>query len=181
MEKKKLIIIDVQNDFVTGSLGTEEARRMLPRLLEKAGRFPGEILLTKDTHTDNYPETQEGRLLPVSHCVIGTEGWEFPPELEKIRAERNAKVYEKPCFGSVSLVFDLKEAYADGQLDSIELVGICTDICVVSNALMIKSALPELPVYVDASCCAGVTPEKHKAALEVMESCQVIVEGKDSV
>ena len=179
MEKKKLIIIDVQNDFITGSLGTEEARRMLPRLLEKVSRFSGEILLTQDSHSDNYPDTQEGKLLPVSHCIIGTEGWEFHRDLEKLRAERNAKVYRKPCFGSVSLVDDLKDAYEKELLDSVELVGICTDICVVSNALMIKSALPELPVYVDASCCAGVTPEKHKAALEVMESCQVIVTGKD--
>lgn len=179
MKKNKLIIIDVQNDFITGSLGTEEARRMLPRLIEKASCFSGEILMTQDTHSDNYPETQEGKLLPVPHCMIGTKGWEFPQELEKLRVERNAKVYRKSCFGSVSLVADLKDAYENGVLDSVELIGICTDICVVSNALMIKSALPELPVFVDASCCAGVTPEKHRAALEVMESCQVIVKGRE--
>ena len=175
MEKKKLIIIDVQNDFVTGSLGTQEARRMLPRLLDKASRFSGEILLTKDSHSDNYLDTQEGKMLPVPHCIIGTEGWEFPRELEELRAKRNAKVYQKPCFGSTELVSDLKEAYENNMLDSVELVGICTDICVISNALMIKSAMPELPVFADASCCAGVTPEKHEAALEVMRSCQVIV------
>lgn len=179
MEKKKLIIIDVQNDFITGSLGTEEARRMLPRLIDEAGRFSGEILMTQDSHSENYLDTQEGKMLPVPHCMIGTEGWGFPQELEKLRMERGIKVYQKPCFGSVDLVADLKDAYENNLLDSVELVGICTDICVVSNALMIKAAMPELPVFVDASCCAGVTPQKHKAALEVMRSCQIIVRGED--
>ena len=118
-------------------------------------------------------------MLPVPHCLIGTEGWEFPQELEKLRKEKAIKVYQKPCFGSTDLVSDLRDAYEGNLLDSVELVGICTDICVVSNALMIKSALPELPVFVDASCCAGVTPEKHKAALEVMQSCQIIMKGED--
>lgn len=175
--EKKLILIDVQNDFVTGSLGTEEARRMLPRLIDKARHFSGEILMTQDSHSENYLDTQEGKILPVPHCIIGTDGWRFPQELEKLRVERAAKVYQKPCFGSVSLVSDLKDAYEKNLFDSIELVGICTDICVVSNALMIKSVLPELPVFVDASCCAGVTPEKHRAALEVMQSCQIIIKG----
>ena len=155
--KKKLIVIDVQNDFVTGSLGTKEAQAMLPRLLEKVKAFDGEILMTRDTHEADYMETQEGRMLPVPHCIRGTEGWALVPELEAIRVEKNLKVYDKPCFGS------------------LELVGICTDICVVSNALMLKSTLSELPMYVDAGCCAGVTPEKHEAALEVMRSCQVNV------
>jgi len=175
--EKKLILIDVQNDFVTGSLGTEEARRMLPRLIDKARHFSGEILMTQDSHSENYLDTQEGKILPVPHCIIGTDGWRFPQELEKLRVERAAKVYQKPCFGSVSLVSDLKDAYEKNLLDSVELVGICTDICVVSNALMIKSVLPELPVFVDASCCAGVAPEKHRAALEVMQSCQIIIKG----
>lgn len=179
MEKKKLIIIDVQNDFITGSLGTEEACRMFPHLIDEASRFSGEILMTQDSHCENYLDTQEGKMLPVPHCIIGTEGWRFPKELEKLRMEREVKVYQKPCFGSTDLVADLKDAYENNLLDSVELVGICTDICVVSNALMIKSALPELPVFVDASCCAGVTPEKHKAALEVMQSCQIIIKGED--
>lgn len=179
MEKKKLIIIDAQNDFITGSLGTEEARRMLPHLIDKASRFSGEILMTQDTHSENYLSTQEGRMLPVPHCLIRTEGWEFPQELEKLRTEKAVKVYQKPCFGSTSLVSDLKDAYENSLLDSVELVGICTDICVISNALMIKSALPELPIFVDASCCVGVSPEKHKAALDVMKSCQIIIEKED--
>lgn len=177
--KKKLIIIDAQNDFITGSLGTEEARQMLPHLLDKAREFSGEILMTQDSHTEDYLSTQEGRTLPIEHCLTGTEGWKFPPALEALREERGVKVYPKSSFGSTALVSALKEAYDAGLLDSVELVGICTDICVVSNALMIKSALPELPVYVDASCCAGVTPEKHDAALEVMKSCQIIVTGQD--
>lgn len=173
-----LIIIDVQNDFVSGPLGTAEAQQMLPRLLEKAAGFDGKILMTKDSHSDDYLQTQEGRLLPVPHCIVGTEGWEFPESLEKIRKEKEAEVYQKSCFGCEPLVEDLKKLDRAGQLESVELVGICTDICVVSNALMIKSALPELPVSVDASCCAGVTREKHEAALEVMRSCQIQVKDQ---
>ncbi|MCI8890109.1 MAG: cysteine hydrolase [Eubacterium sp.] len=172
---KKLIMIDIQNDFVTGVLGTKEAQQMLPRLMEKAGSFQGEILMTQDTHFENYLETQEGKLLPVSHCIKGTKGWELVPELEELRQQRKAKVYQKSCFGSIRLAEDLKAAYEEGQLDGVELAGLCTDICVVSNALLIKAFLPEIPVIVDAGCCAGVTVEKHMAALEVMRSCQVII------
>lgn len=175
LSRKKLVVIDVQNDFVTGSLGTKEAQAMLPRLIEKVKAFDGEILMTRDTHEVDYMETQEGRMLPVPHCIRGTEGWALVPELEAIRVEQNLKVYDKPCFGSLELVADMKAAYERGELESLELVGICTDICVVSNALMLKSTMPELPMYVDAECCAGVTPEKHEAALEVMRSCQVNV------
>ncbi len=172
---KKLIMIDIQNDFVTGVLGTKEAQQMLPRLMEKTGSFQGEILMTQDTHFENYLETQEGKLLPVSHCIKGTKGWELVPELEELRQQRKAKVYQKSCFGSIRLAEDLKAAYEEGQLDGVELAGLCTDICVVSNALLIKAFLPEIPVIVDAGCCAGVTVEKHMAALEVMRSCQVII------
>lgn len=172
---KYLVIIDVQNDFVSGSLGTAEAVSMLPRLLQKAEDFEGGIIMTKDTHGEDYLQTQEGRNLPVPHCITGTSGWEFPDELEKLRKKKQAKVYEKSCFGSWELAEDIGRLYAEGRLESVELTSLCTDICVVSNALMIKAAAPELTVYVDASCCAGVTPEKHEAALEVMRSCQVIV------
>ena len=168
-------MIDIQNDFVTGVLGTKEAQQMLPRLMEKAGSFQGEILMTQDTHFENYLETQEGKLLPVSHCIKGTKGWELVPELEELRQQRKAKVYQKSCFGSIRVAEDLKAAYEEGQLDGVELAGLCTDICVVSNALLIKAFLPEIPVIVDAGCCAGVTVEKHMAALEVMRSCQVII------
>ncbi|WBY63353.1 cysteine hydrolase family protein [Thermocaproicibacter melissae] len=174
---KCLVVVDVQNDFITGALGTEEARLMLPRLLKKVREFEGDIYLTQDTHTEEYLKTQEGRMLPVPHCIAGTDGWRFPAELEQLRQERKAKVYEKSCFGSTRLMADLKKIYDQKNLDSIEIVGLCTDICVVSNALMLKAAMPELPIYVDADCCAGVSPEKHEAALSVMESCQIIVKG----
>lgn len=173
---KCLIVIDVQNDFVTGSLGTAEAVAMLPHLLEKMESFEGAILMTQDTHGADYLGTQEGKMLPVEHCIKSTKGWLFPEEVEALRESRGARVYEKPTFGSTRLVSDLKRLYDSNELESVELVGLCTDICVISNALMIKAAVPELPVYVDAACCAGVTPEKHQAALEVMRSCQVIVE-----
>lgn len=178
MKKKVLVVIDVQNDFVTGSLGSKEACRMLPRLVEKVKGFSGEVVMTQDTHFENYADTQEGKLLPVPHCIKGTKGWEFPEELETVRRERKARVYEKPCFGSTELAADLKKQDERGELESVELIGICTDICVISNALMIKSAMPELPVYVDPGCCAGVTPEKHQAALEVMKSCQILEAGQ---
>lgn len=173
---KCLVVIDVQNDFVTGSLGTAEAVEMLPRLLEKMGSFEGAILMTQDTHGADYLSTQEGKMLPVEHCIEGTEGWKFPEKVEALRESRGARVYEKPTFGSTRLVSELKRLYDSGELESVELVGLCTDICVISNALMIKAAMPELPVYVDPACCAGVTPEKHEAALEVMRSCQCILE-----
>lgn len=172
---KCLVVIDVQNDFVTGSLGTAEAVEMLPRLLEKMGSFEGAILMTQDTHGADYLSTQEGKMLPVEHCIEGTEGWLFPAEVEALRESRGARVYEKPTFGSTKLVSELKRLYDSEELESVELVGLCTDICVISNALMIKAAMPELPVYVDPACCAGVTPEKHEAALEVMRSCQCIL------
>lgn len=173
---KCLVVIDVQNDFVTGSLGTAEAVEMLPRLLEKMRSSEGAILMTQDTHGADYLSTQEGRMLPVEHCIEGTEGWRFPAEVEALRESRGARVYEKPTFGSTRLVSELKRLYDGAELESVELVGLCTDICVISNALMIKAAMPELPVYVDPACCAGVTPEKHEAALEVMRSCQCIME-----
>ena len=138
---------------------------MLPDLLKKASEFEGKIIMTKDTHGDDYPDTQEGKKLPVPHCVKGTAGWEFPEALEKIQKEKQAKVYEKSCFGSRELAEDIRRLYEEGKIDSVELTGLCTDICVVSNALLIKAAAPELPVSVDASCCAGVTPQKHEAAL----------------
>ncbi|MCD8125022.1 MAG: cysteine hydrolase [Lachnospiraceae bacterium] len=173
---KYLIIVDVQNDFVDGALGTAEAQEMLSHLLEKVRRFDGTLLVTKDTHGEDYLETQEGRKLPVPHCIRGTDGWQLAPSLRAIPAVREAKVYEKPCFGSTTLAADLAARDREGGVDSVELVGLCTDICVVSNALLLKAAMPEVPVSVDARCCAGVTPQAHEAALTVMESCQISVE-----
>lgn len=172
---KALVVVDVQNDFVSGSLGTKEAQEMLPRLMKKVEAFEGALFVTLDTHDEDYLQTQEGHNLPVVHCVRGTWGWELPAELGVLTDAKSATVFEKPCFGSVRLAEELVKLHASEPLEGIELVGLCTDICVVSNALMIKAVLPEVPVSVDASCCAGVTPEKHEAALVVMESCQVAV------
>ena len=172
---KCLVVIDVQNDFVSGSLGTPEAQAMLPRLEEKLRGFEGCVWMTLDTHGADYMDTQEGKHLPVPHCVRETEGWQLAGELGKLAESLGAGIVEKPTFGSEELVASLKALYEAGELESIELVGLCTDICVVSNALMLKAAMPELPMAVDSACCAGVTPQKHEAALEVMRSCQIAV------
>lgn len=172
---KVLVVVDIQNDFVTGVLGTPEAQAMLPALLSKVEAFDGAVWLTKDTHRSDYLDTQEGMYLPVEHCERASYGWEFVPELEALlgSVDGEVRVFEKPTFGSVELAGALRELWVAAELDSVELVGVCTDICVVSNALLIKAMMPELPVLVDEKCCAGVTPEKHLAALEVMASCQV--------
>ena len=173
--KKVLIVVDMQKDFVDGALGTKEAIAIVDAVVEKVKAFDGEVIFTRDTHFDNYMETQEGANLPVPHCVKDTEGWDLIPELKAFCEEMKCKVYDKPTFGSTELAADLKALYDAGELESVELIGICTDICVVSNALLIKAFMTELPVSLDSSCCAGVTPEKHEAALETMRSCQVLV------
>lgn len=173
--EKYLIVIDMQNDFVTGALGTKEAEAIADRVVQKVKDFPGKIIFTQDTHGENYPDTQEGKLLPVKHCIRGTDGWRLIPQLEEIQGKNVFPVFEKPAFGSVELAQFLLEKYQKKELESVEMVGLCTDICVISNALLIKAYLPELPLSVDASCCSGVTPEKHEAALMAMESCQIFV------
>ena len=171
--KKVLIVVDMQNDFVSGSLGTGEAQAILGAVREKLASHEGPVIFTQDTHTPEYLTTQEGRRLPVEHCIRGTWGWALVDELKPFAEAPNARVIEKPTFGSVKLAELLtKEA---GDIEQIELIGLCTDICVVSNALLIKAALPEMPIAVDSACCAGVTPEKHAAALETMRSCQIDV------
>ena len=169
--KKYLLVIDMQKDFVDGSLGTAEAQAIVPAVAEKIRRFEGEVIFTQDTHGENYMETQEGKFLPVLHCIKGTPGHEVIPELQEFLAD--AKVFLKGTFGSVDLAAYLSKRAE--EIESIELIGLCTDICVVSNALLLKAAMPEKPLFVDASCCAGVTPEKHAAALETMRSCQITV------
>lgn len=164
-----LIIIDMQNDFIDGALGTKEAQAILPNVIKLVQEFDGEICYTLDTHQENYLETSEGRHLPVKHCVDGTKGHMIAGELEKALIAKNAKAFKKPTFGSVALAEYVREK----NPDSVTLAGVCTDICVISNALLIKAYLPELDIKVMADCCAGVTPEKHIAALETMASCQV--------
>lgn len=175
MEKKILVVIDMQNDFVDGALGSSEAQAVLPLVEAKVESFDGEVIYTRDTHGDDYPDTQEGKLLPVAHCIKGSGGWQLAGRLGVFAEKNNSLIYEKNTFGSYLLADALAERYRAGELESVELVGLCTDICVISNALLIKAKLPELPLYVDGSCCAGVTPEKHRAALQVMESCQCII------
>ncbi len=168
-----LIVVDMQKDFVTGVLGTKEAQQILPAVAAKVRGFEGQVIFTRDTHQSDYMETQEGKYLPVPHCIQGSEGWQLVDELEEIRAERSLPVYDKVTFGCPELARDLVEADAQEPVESIELIGVCTDICVVSNALTIKAHLPEVPMYVDPACCAGVTPQAHEAALTTMRSCQI--------
>ncbi len=175
MPQKYLVVVDMQEDFVTGVLGSQEARAIVPKVVEKVKGFEGEVIFTRDTHQPNYLSTQEGRNLPVEHCIEGTEGWRLIEPLERFRLEKDCRVYDKPSFGSQKLAADLAAEAERGEVESVELIGVCTDICVVSNALLLKAAMPEIPVLADASCCAGVTPEKHKCALETMRSCQVLV------
>ena len=167
---KSIVVVDMQNDFIDGSLGTKEAQKMLPRLKDKLKKVvedgSAELVFTMDTHGKDYLNTQEGKKLPVEHCIKGTQGWEISPELGEFVAKAKA-VVEKPTFGSMELIKHLNAA------DEVELVGLCTDICVISNALLIKAAYPEMKVSVDAQCCAGVTPESHANALEAMKMCQV--------
>ena len=169
---KFLIVVDMQNDFVDGALGTKEAVAIVPNVVEKIKGFDGKVLFTRDTHHENYMDTQEGKNLPVPHCVEGTDGFELVPE---IKALCNEAPINKPVFGSVELGMRLKEENERERSESITLVGLCTDICVISNAFVIKSFLPEVPIIVDASCCAGVTPESHLRALESMKTCQIRV------
>ena len=167
--KHALIVVDLQKDFVDGALGTPEAQSMLPRLVSKLESTSKDLFFTQDTHFEDYLSTQEGKFLPVKHCIKNSEGWKIVPELEEFLT--GAIVIEKPTFGSLDLP-KLLEGY-----DSIELVGLCTDICVISNAMILKAAFPEIPISIDPNCCAGVTPESHNRALESMKTCQIQIEG----
>lgn len=171
---KLLLVIDMQKDFIDGALGTPEARDIFPRVVEKIkahGAAGGDVLFTKDTHGEDYMETTEGRHLPVAHCIKGSPGWMLHGELEELALEIDAIILEKPTFGSIPCAEYIKSL----NYDEVEIIGLCTDICVVSNALILKAVAPDLPVAVDPQCCAGVTPESHLAALETMKMCQVKV------
>ena len=170
--KKVLIVVDMQNDFIDGSLGTPEAVSIVENVKAKIRSYPPEaVIATMDTHGPDYLSTQEGRSLPVEHCIKGTDGWRIRPDIAVLLD--GAVTVEKPTFGSMELA---KRLTAMPDLEEIELIGLCTDICVVSNALLLKAAAPEVRISVDPACCAGVTPEKHRAALETMRSCQIALE-----
>lgn len=169
--QKILIVVDMQVDFINGALGTREAEAILPRVREIIESFDGKIYFTRDTHEENYLSTKEGKNLPVPHCINGTKGWQIDASL--LPYAKN--VINKPTFGSVALANMLLEENAKEEIEEITLIGLCTDICVISNAMLLKTHLTEAEIIVDASACAGVTPKSHKNALEAMKMCQIRV------
>ena len=172
---KLLIVVDMKKDFIDGALGTKEAVAIVPNVVEKIKEFQAAgdfIIFTKDTHFENYMETQEGRNLPVEHCIKGTEGHEICDEIKAVVDLDKYKTYEKLTFGSSELASDLNHGIYDA-VESVTLVGLCTDICVISNAMICKTFMTETPIYIAADCCAGVTPESHENALKAMEMCQI--------
>ena len=174
---KVLAIIDMQKDFIDGVLGTKEAVSIVPRVaarLKKAREDGETVVFTRDTHHAEYLSTQEGRNLPVPHCIEETEGWQIDAALPVL----DAPVFDKPGFGSPALIDYLKGL---PELESVEFIGLCTDICVISNALLLRAYLPEIPIIVDSACCAGVTPESHRTALAAMRACQIIIENEPSI
>ncbi len=169
--RKILVVVDMQNDFIDGALGTKEAQQIVEPVIHKIKEYDiTNIYTTRDTHGTDYLSTQEGKNLPVEHCIKGTEGWEIRAEIAELL--QGAVVVDKPSFGSLELAELLYEENKKEELE-VELVGLCTDICVVSNAILLKAKMPEIQISVDASCCAGVTPESHQAALETMKMCQI--------
>lgn len=168
---KVLLVIDMQNDFIDGALGTKEAEAIVSNVNDKIATYRNSgdvVVFTRDTHYDNYLETAEGKKLPVPHCIEGTDGWQIT---SKITVLENETVFNKPSFGSIELADYMKWV----KPSSIEFVGLCTDICVISNAMIMKARFPEMPISVDSACCAGVTPESHENALKAMAMCQINV------
>lgn len=172
--RKLLVVVDMQKDFVDGALGTKEAVQIVPTVVKKIQSYDiRDVFVTRDTHQTDYMETQEGKNLPVEHCIEGTPGWELNEDVAEVT--RGATFINKPTFGSTELASMISEIASNEEIE-IELIGLCTDICVVSNALVLKAFMPEVKISVDSSCCAGVTPDKHDAALETMKSCQINVD-----
>ena len=179
---KILAVIDMQNDFVSGSLGSKEAEAIVEKVVEKINRFDGYIAATFDTHHADYLETQEGRNLPVLHCVDGADGWNLEEHVlralcSKMEHGSTVCTFKKPTFGSTALADWISHLYLTEEVEEVVLVGLCTDICVISNAMLIKAFLPEVKVTVDAACCAGVSPASHNNALAAMRMCQINIEN----
>ncbi len=172
--KKILIVVDMQKDFVDGALGSSEAVAIVDNVVEKIINFDGDIIVTYDTHPVDYMETLEGKNLPVPHCIKGTDGWKLDAKVQSAVDKKPYKAIEKPTFGSTELPEYIKSNYNPMEIE-IQLVGLCTDICVVSNALLLKANFPETKISVDANCCAGVTPDSHNAALTTMSMCQISI------
>ncbi|MBE5883842.1 MAG: cysteine hydrolase [Lachnospiraceae bacterium] len=174
--RKILVVVDMQKDFVDGALGSNEAVAIVDNVVNKINEFDGEIIVTYDTHQDDYMDTREGKYLPVPHCIENTDGWQLNDQVEKALVGKGATKLRKPTFGSVKLVDLLRDV--DEKDTEVTLIGLCTDICVVSNAMLLKANYPEMNIVVDASCCAGVTVESHNAALTTMQMCQIDVIGR---
>ncbi len=173
-----LVVVDMQKDFIDGALGTSEAIAIVDKVVQKIENWDGPVYATRDTHTEAYLNTLEGKNLPVVHCVRGTEGWQIEPKVAAALEKKGAEVVDKPTFGSMELarmILGDNMGFHDdsGPVAEVQLIGLCTGICVISNALLLKAAMPNVPVKVDASCCACVTPESHSTALEAMKLCQV--------
>jgi nicotinamidase-related amidase len=168
---KYLIVVDMQNDFVTGSLATEEAKAVAVRVAEKIRSFGGTVAFTMDTHPKGYLQMREGRALPVEHCVKGSEGWELCPEVRTLAEGK--KIFEKPTFGSAEMGAWLAEENRAQAVESVEFAGLCTDVCILSNAAIARAFVPEAEILVDSSACAGTTPERHETALEALRAFQV--------
>ena len=173
---KMLVVVDMQNDFIDGALGTKEAQEIVPKVAEKIAEYERNnwpIVATQDTHGTDYLNTQEGKRLPVEHCIAGKYGWLITDKINKLCF---SEIFHKETFGYIDFkekLTDCFKAWPYGVPDEIEIVGLCTDICVISNAMILKASFPEIPITVDASCCAGVTPKSHKNALEAMKMCQI--------
>ena len=182
MGRRILVVVDMQNDFISGSLGSAEAQTIVPKVIDKISKWDGDIIATLDTHEENYLETREGRFLPVPHCIEDTEGHKINKRVMNALFDKHydktssLNTLTKHTFGSTAL----PELIRGAGVDYIELIGLCTDICVVSNALILKANYPDIEITVDASCCAGVTPESHQAALTTMKMCQINVIGESN-
>ena len=167
-----LVVVDMQNDFINGSLGTPEAEDIVGKVADLISGYDRDnVYVTRDTHQEDYLQTQEGRKLPVEHCIEGSYGWQIHPDIAVMLG--SAEIVDKPTFGSTDLANMITDRVTGGGPAVITLAGLCTDICVVSNALLLKAFLPETPIRVVRDCCAGVTPEAHEAALATMASCQI--------
>lgn len=166
-----LVVVDMQNDFLTGVLGSKDNKKIIPNVLNVLKTFKGKVFFTRDTHTDDYLDTQEGKRLPVKHCIKNTWGWQICDELNEYT--KGEIIVNKPTFGSIELAKKLVEISSNEKLESITFIGVCTDICVISNAMLAKTFMPEVKIIVDSSCCAGVSKKAHDAALTAMQACQI--------
>lgn len=174
---KYLVVVDMQNDFISGSLGSEEAKSIVDKVRNRVLEFSGSVVFTMDTHGDDYLESQEGANLPINHCIYGSYGWDIEESIWDASECRDPYCFEKHTFGSLGLCEHIRIVNSVRPIEEVVIVGLCTDICVISNAIMLKSFVPEVKISIDASCCAGTTPENHENALRAMRQCQIYIEN----